>query len=247
MQPPPAGPRVSVVVPAFNEAALIRGLLGDLRGLATACEVIVVDGGSSDGTGDVARELGARVITAPRGRGSQLRVGAAAATAPLLCFLHADVRLDSAAVGEIERIAGSAPAAAYAFRLAIDRAGPAYRLVEWGANVRSALGRLPYGDQGLLVRREDYEAAGGHPPVPLMEDVALVRALRRVTHIRLLRTAVRVSARRWERDGVLRRTWANWCLLLAYFGGVEPERLAPHYPPSGDPQPAPGPPPGPRV
>jgi len=229
-------------VPALNEAASLPGLLADLRGLVPVPEVIVVDGGSSDATCSVARELGARVLPAPRGRGSQLRIGAAAANAPLLCFLHADVRLDPPALREIERLAESRPAGAYAFRLAIDRAGLAYRIVEWGANVRSGWGGLPYGDQGLLIRREDYDAAGGYPPVPLMEDVALVRALRRTTRIRMLPAVVRVSARRWERDGVIQGTWANWRLLLAYLRGVPPERLALCYRPSGDAPPTAGPP-----
>jgi len=228
-------------VPTLDEAQSIARLLADLRGLSLDYDVIVVDGESSDGTRAVARELGARVLTAPRGRGSQLRIGAAAATAPLLCFLHADVRLDSPALRQIERIAEGRPLGAYAFRLAIDRAGLAYRLVEWGANARSAWGGLPYGDQGLLVRREDYDAAGGYPAVPLMEDVALVRALRRVTTVRLLPAVVRVSARRWEREGLMRRTWANWRLLLAYRLGVPPERLARRYRPSGDAPPGAGP------
>jgi rSAM/selenodomain-associated transferase 2 len=235
------GPLLSVVVPTLDEAHSIRELLTDLRGLAISYEVVVADGGSADGTCAAARELGARVLPAPPGRGSQLRAGAVAATGPLLCFLHADVRLDAAALRQIERIAELAPDGAYAFRLAIDRSGPVYRLVEWGANLRSAWAKLPYGDQGLLVRRADYDAAGGYPAVPLMEDVALVRALRRVARVRLLPCPIRVSARRWERDGVLRRTWANWRLLAAYLLGSPPEQLARDYRPSGDRRPKAGP------
>ena len=221
------------MVPTLDEAESIARLLTDLRGLAIGHEIVVVDGGSSDATCDVARRLGARVLAAPRGRGSQLRAGAAATTAPLLCFLHADVRVDPTSLRQVERVAEREPAGAYAFRLAIDGPGFAYRLVECGANLRSRWG-LPYGDQGLLVRRQDYDAAGGYLGIPLMEDVALVRALRRVTAVRLLPTAVRVSARRWERDGVFRRTWANWRLLWAYLLGTPPERLAQRYPPFGD-------------
>jgi rSAM/selenodomain-associated transferase 2 len=226
-------PRISIVVPTLDEVESIAGLLEDLRGLAVPHEVLVADGGSTDATCTVARERGARVLAAPRGRGAQLRAGAAATTAPLLCFLHADVRLSAAALREIERLAERGSAGAYAFRLAIDRTGPAYRLVEWGANLRSAWGRLPYGDQGLLVQRADYDAAGGFPAVPLMEDVAFVRALQQVTRVRLLPVAIRVSARRWEQEGLLRRTWANWLLLGAYLLGTPPERLAHRYRPSG--------------
>lgn len=229
-----------MVVPTLDEADSIRRLLADLQGLAVSYEVVVADGGSADPTCAAARELGARVLTAPRGRGSQLRAGAAAAIAPLLCFLHADVRLDAPALRQIERIAELAPEGAFAFRLAIDGAGPAYRLVEWGANLRSAWAKLPYGDQGLLVRRADYDAAGGYPAVPLMEDVAFVRALGRVARVRLLPCAIRVSARRWERDGVLRRTWANWRLLAAYLLGAPPEQLARRYRSGDDRGPEPG-------
>jgi rSAM/selenodomain-associated transferase 2 len=227
------------VIPTLDESASIGRLLEDLRGLAPLHEIVVVDGGSSDGTCEVARGMGARVLTAPRGRGPQLRAGAAAAVAPLLCFLHADVRLDAPALHQLGRIAEGRLAGAFAFRLAIDRPQLAYRLVEWGANLRSMWFRLPYGDQGLIVRREDYEAAGGFPDIPLMEDVALVRAIARVTRVRLLPAAVRVSARRWERDGVLRRTWSNWRLVAAYFLGVPPHRLALRYRPGGEPRPGP--------
>ena len=225
---------MSVVVPTLDEAESIARLLTDLGGLAIGHEIVVVDGGSSDATCDVARRLGARVLVAPRGRGSQLRAGAAAATAPLLCFLHADMRLDPPALRQLERVAEHEPAGAYAFRLAIDGPRLAYRLVEWGANLRSRWGGLPYGDQGLLVSRQDYDAAAGYPDIPVMEDVALVRALGRITRVRLLPAVVRVSARRWEQHGVLRRTLANWRLLWAYLLGAPSERLAERYPPSGD-------------
>ncbi|MEX0893931.1 MAG: hypothetical protein WEB88_17315 [Gemmatimonadota bacterium] len=97
-----------------------------------------------------------------------------------------------------------------AFRLRIDAAGLSYRLIEWWTNLRSRLLTLPYGDQGLVVRREDYVRAEGYLPLPLMEDVVLVRALRRITHVHLLDAAVRVSARRWQADGPLRRMLKNW-------------------------------------
>lgn len=229
----PPGFRISVVVPTLDESASLPGLLTDLRSLRLGYEAIVVDGGSVDATCNVARGMGARVILAPRGRGLQLRAGADAAAAPLLWFLHADVRLDPAALREIERVAGNEIPGAFALRLRIDSSGLAYRVIEWGANVRSRWARLPYGDQGLLVSRRDYEGAGGYPEIPFMEDVALIRALRRVTSVRLLPAVIRVSARRWEREGILRRTLGNWRLLGAYLLGGSPERLARRYSPSG--------------
>ncbi|HEX5386747.1 MAG TPA: TIGR04283 family arsenosugar biosynthesis glycosyltransferase [Gemmatimonadales bacterium] len=222
-------PEVSVVIPTLDEAGAIGHLLDDLSTLAPPHEVIVADGGSGDGTPAVAAARGARVIEGPRGRGGQLRAGAAAARAPVLCFLHADVRLDTAALAALEQVVRTRAPGAHAFRLRIDGAGFGFRLIECGANARSAWCRLPYGDQGLVVSRAEYEAAGGYPAVPLMEDVALVRALGRITSVRLLPAAVRVSARRWERDGLIRRTLRNWGLLAAYLAGTSPERLAKRY------------------
>lgn len=231
-------PRLSVVIPAVNEADALPRLLDDLAGLAgDDVEVLVVDGGSRDATARVAVERGARVLTGARGRGPQLRAGAAAARAPLLCFLHADARLDRDALAVLAGLAraprGPARAAAWAFRLRIDAPGFSYRLIEWGANQRAARFGLPYGDQGLVVTRAAYDAAGGYPAVPLMEDVALVRALGRALgrrgRVRLLAASVRVSARRWAHDGVWRRSAGNLLLLARYLAGTPPERLAAAY------------------
>lgn len=222
---------LSVVIPALDEQAAIGGLLSDVARLTTPHEVIVVDGGSSDLTVEVSKAAGARIINSGRGRGRQLQAGARSARAPLLVFLHADVRLDGPALALLDEIALARPPCAMAFRLRIDASGVSYRLIEWGAHVRSRFLALPYGDQGLAVRREDYVRAGGYPPFPIMEDVALVRALRRVTHVHLLDAAVRVSDRRWRADGPLRRTLRNWVLLIRYLTGTSPDRLAARYRP----------------
>jgi rSAM/selenodomain-associated transferase 2 len=200
-----ARPALSVVVPTLDEGGTLPGLLGTLAASLTApYEVVVADGGSGDDTVAVAAAAGARVVTAPRGRGRQLAAGVAAARAPLLCALHADVRPTPRALALLDAIAhasaaGRPPADALAFRLAIDAPGLPFRLIEWGANLRSRWLRLPYGDQGLVVTRDVYDRAGGYPAWPLMEDVALVRALGRVAHVRLLPAAVIVSSRRGRR------------------------------------------------
>ncbi len=224
---------LSVVVPTLDEERALGLLLDDLTRLTTPHEVVVVDGGSADLTGDVARARGARVATTARGRGIQLRAGAEIARAPLLLFLHADVRLDEAVLALLDEVAIARPPCAMAFRLRIDAHAASYRLIEWGTNLRSRLFGLPYGDQGLIVRREDYVRAGGYPPLPIMEDVALIRALRGVTRVHLLDAAVRVSARRWQADGPIRRTLANWVLLARALGGTPPDRLARRYRPQG--------------
>jgi len=227
----PTDLRLSVVIPTLDEAATVGDLLSDLRTLTAPHEVIVADGGSTDETVPIAQATGARVVRSPTGRGVQLRAGAAAARAPLLCFLHADVRLDADAAARLSELAEAPPAFACAFRLRIEARGVLYRLVEAGANRRTQLFGLPYGDQGLVVRRQHYDAAGGYPAISLMEDVALAGALREITRLHLLDEAVGVSPRRWRREGVLRRTLTNWMLLGRYLAGASPERLARHYRP----------------
>lgn len=230
---------VSVVIPTLNEAVSLPRLLADLAAVPVVREVIVVDGGSRDGTPALAAAAGARVIEAPVGRGSQLRAGAAAARGPWLCFLHADVRVPPDARDELAATAGDAGCQAAVWRLAIDAEGWWFRVVEWGTDWRSRLGGLPYGDQGLLVRRALYERVGGHPGIPIMEDVALARALARHTAVRYLRSALRVSARRWHREGPM-RTWVrNGVLLGAYLAGLPPERLAAWYRPEPGTRPPP--------
>ena len=228
------GPALSIVIPTLNEERSIATLLADLRALAVRHEVIVVDGGSSDATANVAAASGARVVSSRRGRGIQLGAGARAAAAPILCFLHADVRLHTEARRELAEVVSRGAAAAYAFRFSIDARGWRYRFIELGARMRMRLFALPYGDQGLIVPRTLYDAAGGYADLPLMEDVALIDALRRITPIRSLRATLPVSPRRWEQDGPLTRMLRNWRLMLAYRLGVSPHRLAARYRPLGD-------------
>lgn len=225
------GALLSVIIPTLDEATVLGNLLADLGGMSIAREIIVVDGGSQDATRDIARSHGATVLSSSRGRGAQLAAGAAAARAPLLLFLHADVRLDARAIALLDTLTVQPPTCALAFRLRIDAEGFAYRFIEFGAHLRGRLAALPYGDQGLLVRGADYELAGGYPSIPLMEDVALVQALGKFTEVRLMDASVTVSARRWQRDGPLRRMLANWVLMGRYLAGVPPEELAARYRP----------------
>jgi rSAM/selenodomain-associated transferase 2 len=169
------------------------------------------------------------VIASAAGRGRQLRAGAAVASAPTLCFLHADARLPPSTLRALAGLARAADRGAWAFRLRIDSPRRRYRIVEWGANLRSRLLALPYGDQGLAIHRESYGEAGGFADVPLMEDVLLARALRRAGGITLLPEEIVASARRWERDGVVRRTISNVVLLLRFFLGATPDVLARRY------------------
>jgi rSAM/selenodomain-associated transferase 2 len=222
--------QVSVVIPTWNAAGTLSATLAALRGATIVREVIVADGGSSDETAAHARAAGARVIAALRGRGSQLAAGAAAAAGDWLLFLHADCRLEPGwedAVGTFLTASRAHSRAGY-FDLALDDEAPAARRLERIVAWRCRLLALPYGDQGLLIGRTLYDAVGGFRPLPLMEDVDLVRRLGRR---RLARIGARclASARRYRRDGYLRRPLRNLLCLSLYLARVPPERIVRLY------------------
>ena len=223
-------PLVSVVIPTLNEAVLLPALLHDLQQLDLPTQTIVADGGSCDETVAVARSLRACVVPSDPGRGPQLNAGARAAEAPWLCFLHADVRFGARARLDLARIVVDPNAHAAVWRLAIDAEGWWFRTMEWGARIRDRLCGLPYGDQGLLVRASLFERLGGFPDYPVMEDVALVRAVQRSTALHRLSSSVVVSARRWKKEGAFRTYVRNVALITAYLSGVSPHRLARWYP-----------------
>lgn len=218
-------PRLSVIVPALDEAGIIAPTLARAAE-ATDVEVIVVDGGSTDRTRVVAVNAGAAVIDAAAGRAIQMNVGAAAARGEILVFLHADTRLPAGYDLETRRVLDDDGVAAGAFRLRIDGSRRAFRLIERAVNLRSRRLGLPYGDQALFLRRRTFDAAGGFPEIPVMEDFAFVRRVRRLGRVRLARSAVLTSPRRWERHGVWRVTARNQVAIAGFMLGVEPARLA---------------------
>jgi len=220
--------RITFVVPALNEAAGVVAALQALAPLrARGHEVIVVDGGSEDGTAELARPLADRVLTAPRGRALQMNAGARAASGASLVFLHADVRLPEGA----DRLVLEALAGRSWGRFDVELDSPRALLALVGAmmNLRSRLTGIATGDQALFVRRDLFEAVGGYAQIPLMEDIELSARLRRSGPAACLRARVRVSARRWEAHGALRTIILMWRLRLAYFLGADPARLAGRY------------------
>jgi rSAM/selenodomain-associated transferase 2 len=225
---------VGIVVPALNEAAHLDGILSDVRAIECVGDVLVVDGGSSDGTVELARSAGARVITAARGRGQQLNAGARAVAGDWLCFLHADVRMPRGARDALPAAVADERVSAAVWRFAVDAGGLWFRLIELGAWIRDRIGGLTYGDQGLLVRRSLYEAVGGFPEIPVMEDVAMIRALKRRGVVHHLDASLVVSARRWEREGPFKTWIRNALLVTAYLGGVPPKRLVRWYRPEAE-------------
>ncbi len=217
---------VSVVIPALNAAETLPQTLAALRGVASVGEVIVVDGGSSDDTVIVAKASGAYVTTAKRGRGTQLVGGAAAASGKWLLFLHADCRLEpgwEAAMRGFLAAPDAINRAGY-FDFALDDPAPAARLLERIVALRCRFLALPYGDQGLLISRELCEAIGGYAPLPLMEDVDLVRRLGRPRLARIDSRCI-ASARRYREEGYWRRPLRNLYCLCLYFAGIAPERI----------------------
>ncbi|MBQ0751150.1 MAG: TIGR04283 family arsenosugar biosynthesis glycosyltransferase [Roseovarius sp.] len=219
---------LSVVIPTRNAGAGLPSCLAALmEGLEAGLirELIVSDAGSEDATLQIADAAGAVIVQGAASRGGQLRRGAQVAGGDWLLFLHADTVLPPGWAGVVSaRMAQGGPAA---FRLAFDAAGVMPRLVAGWANLRSRVLGLPYGDQALLIARNDYEAVGGFADIPLMEDVAIARALK--GRIALLPLAVTTSAARYQREGWLWRGARNLWTLIRYLCGVDPEVLAKAY------------------
>lgn len=222
-----SGSLVSVVIPAWMEAETVPRCLTLLGQPEASLEIIVVDGGSSDGTVEAARAFrGVRVVQAPRGRARQMNHGAALARGDSLWFLHADCAPAPGSLAAIRCALADPRVSAGAFRFRLDGGRLSYRLIEAGANLRSRWLRLPFGDQGLFVRRSDFEAIGGYRDVPLFEDVYLVRELRRRGQLALVDLPLVTSPRRWEERGIGATTLMHWSLLALERLGVGPERLA---------------------
>lgn len=225
--------RISIIIPTWNEA---EDLPRTLLSLSDAAEVetIVVDGGSTDGTPDIAERAGCRLLCSPPNRARQMNAGAEAASGSILLFLHADTRLpkhfdEAVRQALAEKSAFARRPAAGAFRLRIDGPERPLRWIEWGANLRSVKFQMPYGDQALFLRAETFREVGGYPDLPVMEDFELVRRLRRIGRIIILRSAAVTSARRWRRLGPWRTTWIHQKMIVGYYLGIPLHRLTKWY------------------
>ena len=218
--------RVAIVVPSLDEEDALRRTLP--AALAAADEVVVSDGGSGDGTVEVARQLGARVVAGPAGRGGQLNRGAAAATADVLIFLHADTTLPPGGVAAVrEAVARGAPGGAFLLRFDVDR--PAQRLGAWLINRRTRWLGLALGDQAQFASRETFARLGGFRDWPILEDLDFIRRLRRLGGMEVIAAPVTTGARRFVEQGAVRTVTINWLIWLLFFLGVSPHRLARLY------------------
>jgi rSAM/selenodomain-associated transferase 2 len=219
--------KLSIIIPTLNEERSLAGTLASLSSLPH--EIIVVDGGSQDGTVGLARKYASVVLDSNRGRGIQQHVGACHARADVLLFLHADTFLPKGFEIMIVKTLGDAGVVFGAFRLGHHPATALLNLIALMANLRSRILKIPYGDQGLFMRRSDYFRVGGFKNLPLMEDVDLVRRLNKIGKFKLVKAKVRTSARRYDRHGVVYTTVRNWSLIIRYVLGQSPERLHRFY------------------
>lgn len=216
--------RLSVIIPTLNEEPSIAATIAAAR-RATDCEVIVADGGSSDATVELARLHVERLIEVPRGRARQMNAGARAASGDVLLFLHADTILPDAYESAIAAAMADPSVVGGRFDVRLMPSSPLLWLTGELINLRSRLSKISTGDQAIFVRRSVFEKIGGYEEIPLMEDVAFTRALKRQGCVASLRQRVVTSSRRWQRDGIIRTIALMWTLRVLYFFGVSPARL----------------------
>ena len=221
--------KISVIIPVLNEAANLEKTLAQAQEDRDV-EIIVVDGGSEDDTVEIAKKHGVKVMISPQpGRSFQMNFGAQKATGNILLFLHGDTILPEGYIQKIIIAFTETETIAGAFELAIDGEKLSLRLVEKAVNWRSRLLSLPYGDQGIFVKASVFWELGGFPSLPIMEDFIFIRKLRSLGKITILPAPVITSGRRWQKLGVWKTTLLNQVIVMGYWLGVSPERLARWY------------------
>lgn len=226
--------KISIIIPVLNEEQTIQETIASLYP-STNVEIIVVDGGSLDGTVEVVESLGVKILSAAAGRACQMNAGAKAATGEILLFLHGDTRLPPG-FDKLIRTALNLPigsdeevAIAGAFALRIDAPLASLRLVEKGVNWRSRFLQMPYGDQAIFLKAQTFKEIGSFLELPIMEDFELMRRLKRKGHVTIIPTPVITSARRWLQKGVFKTTLMNQIIIVAYLLGVPPAVIVHWY------------------
>lgn len=225
---PPERPVISIVILTLNEAESIAACMKSAR-TCTESEIIVADGGSSDGTREVVKAFGAKLLTVTGGRAKQANAGASTARGNVFLFLHGDTSLPKGFDQHILRLLAKPGTVAGAFALAIDSPEIGLRIIEKLTNFRSRFFQLPYGDQAIFLGADIFRSVGGFPEIPIMEDFLFMTRVKKEGRVEIASAAVITSARRWLRLGILKTTLINQAVLLAYFLGSDPERLARWY------------------
>ena len=221
---------ISVIIPTLNEEDNIGRCIRAIRSEDHCCEVILADGGSTDRTVEIAGTYeGVRIVKTGRGRGLQMNKGAAAAGGEVLLFLHADTRLEEGWTRAIVSLLDDRSVAGGAFSFRVDNPERHYRLIELWVGLRCGIFKLPYGDQGIFVRRDIFDGLGGYREIPLMEDVDIIARMKRAGRIVILDTRAFTHHRRWAREGWVRASLMNQMIMVMYRLGLDPDRLAKIY------------------
>lgn len=220
--------KISVIIPALNEADNIRETLDCLK-TASVHEIIVVDGGSTDGTVAVVSPY-ARVLNSPKGRAAQMNMGAASATGDILLFLHADSVLTKDSFHYVEKTMKSSDIVGGGFKLSFPNNSLMFRMIACGSNWRAKLCSIFFGDQAIFVRRKTFFEIGGYPDIPIMEDWELCRKLKAKGKLVQLPFPVLTSPRRWQKHGIWKTILLMHKLKLMYILGASPQNLKKHYP-----------------
>ena len=221
---------ISIIIPALDEETHIGACIATIRKNGDSCEIIVADGGSSDRTAEIAEtRQGVKVVKTGRGRGLQMNAGASYATGEILLFLHADTILEDGWSKAVEAALQDALIVGGAFTFAIPHPGKKYRLVEQWVRFRCSLFMLPYGDQGIFVRRDVFKKLEGYKDIPLMEDVDLIERMKGLGKIVILDKKAYTSERRWLKKGLLRTAALKQMIMFLYRMGISPHKLAKIY------------------
>lgn len=218
---------VSYIIPTLNEANKLSATLSRVDGQSGNKEIIVVDGGSADDTVEIARQYDCSVLKSPTGRGIQMNCGANAATGNILFFLHSDTLLPKYASEEVESILENPQTTAGSFQLSFDNPSRLLRLYSKCSSINNAY--FTYGDQGLFLRRKTFEALGGFQPYPFLEDIEFQLRLRRLGGFHKSKQSVKTSARRFERNGIVKQQLLNLAIIAAYRIGFSPHQLKRFY------------------
>jgi rSAM/selenodomain-associated transferase 2 len=220
--------KISVVIIALNEEVLLSSLLQKISGVGNI-EIIVSDGGSTDRTCEVSRKYAHKVVRSEKGRGRQLNCGARCATGDILLFLHADSTLPDNFTGNIIKSFERPGVVGGAFDFAIDSRRVGCRIISKAASLRSRFLKMPYGDQGIFVKREVFKRMKGFSDIHLMEDVDFFKRLRKEGKTTVMKDKIMASARLWERRGLIKTTLRNWMFVTLYLMGYSPAKLYQRY------------------
>ncbi len=224
-------PKISIIVPILNEEKFISEFLKQFDGLLEEIEILLVDGGSSDSTVQIVKNSKFRIEISPKkGRASQMNFGASLALSEKLLFLHSDVKISLSQIEKAIDLLEKNKIFAGAFGIWIESDSKALQTISKTANKRSKLSGIAYGDQGLFLTKKNFLKIGGFPKVPLGEDIKISQKIKKISKITFLEECIKISPRRWQKEGILFVTLRNWVLAMLLICGVNPQKVVKFYP-----------------